>query len=145
MRGIAPAAMVSTKRFDSVRVRGTLIKRGYLAQNVVPYSYRLFDRRWLYWEPDTKLLDEERSEYFAQAVNGNLWFTRTTRARKQNFYLPLVTSALADLNVIEANVQLFPLLLTAQQSPLLGQVGWLRILVKLRSVTSPRLTRTQRA
>ena len=35
MRGIAPAAMVSTKRFDSVRVRGTLIKRGYLAQNVV--------------------------------------------------------------------------------------------------------------
>src|SRR5207253_3254542 len=38
-----------------------------------------------------------------------LWFSCTTRYRKDAFYLPLVTEQLTDLNVIEANVQMFPL------------------------------------
>ena len=32
--------------------------------------YRPFDTRWLYWEPETKLLDEKRSEYFSACRNG---------------------------------------------------------------------------
>ena len=42
-------------------------------QNIVPYCYRPFDLRWLYWEPETKLLDRNRSEYFPQVFEGNVW------------------------------------------------------------------------
>jgi len=123
MRRVSPDAMTSTKRFRAEAVRTQLLERGYLPENVVRYCYRPFDVRWLYWEPETKLLDEKRSDYFAQVFEGNVWFTCTTRARKQDFYLPLLTSALADLNVIEANVQLFPLHRKAVGGALLEPAG----------------------
>ena len=49
-----------------------LAKRGFLHKNVVRYCYRPFDVRWLYWEPETKLLDEKRSEYFPHVFEGNI-------------------------------------------------------------------------
>ena len=43
-----PRVMQSTARFDARAVRD---------------AYRPFDNRWLYWEKDTKLLDEKRADY----------------------------------------------------------------------------------
>lgn len=123
MRQISPSAMTSTGRFKAEEARDQLIKREFLPDKTVRYCYRPFDMRWLYWEPETKLLDEKRTDYFPQVFQGNIWFTCTTRSRKQDFYLPHVTSVLTDLNVIEANVQLFPLLLHAQQATLLERAG----------------------
>jgi hypothetical protein len=47
-------------------VRDELRRRGLLKNNIVRYCYRPFDVRWLYWEPQTKLLDEKRTDYFLQ-------------------------------------------------------------------------------
>lgn len=111
MKSIAPGLMDSTARFQAQQVRDTLRKRGLLRKNFVRYCYRPFDLRWLYWEPETKLLDEKRAEYWPHVYQGNLWFTTTRRYRKEGFYQPQITQSLTDRNIIEANVQMVPLYL----------------------------------
>jgi len=66
MRRITPNIMEDSGRFDAVVIRKYLQQRGFLPENIVRYAYRPFDTRWLYWEPETKLLDEKRSDYFSQ-------------------------------------------------------------------------------
>jgi predicted helicase len=75
----------------------------------VRYCYRPFDVRWLYWEPETKLLDEKRTEYFLQVFAGNVWLSAGQRNRKEDFYQPQFTSVLADHHLVESNVGMFPL------------------------------------
>jgi predicted helicase len=62
----------------------------------VRYAYRPFDNRWLYWEPETKLLHEKRTEYFPHVGGDNLWIEARQRQTKANFDRGYVTSALAD-------------------------------------------------
>jgi hypothetical protein len=42
-----------------------------------------FDMRWLYWEPETKLLDEKRSEYFPQVFDGNRFIVSQQKVRRE--------------------------------------------------------------
>ena len=49
--------MQSTAHFQAEAVRDQLRKRGFRPENIVRYCYRPFDVRWLYWEPETNLLD----------------------------------------------------------------------------------------
>jgi hypothetical protein len=58
-----PSAMLNSPRFDAVQTRRTLLRRGFRAWQILKYAYRPFDIRWIYWEPETKLLDEKRNEY----------------------------------------------------------------------------------
>ena len=55
--------MESTARFQAETVRDYLCKRGFQREHIVHYCYRPFDVRWLYWEPETKLLDEKRGAW----------------------------------------------------------------------------------
>src|SRR5208337_4587370 len=64
MRRVCPSAMTSRAGFYAEAVRDHLRKRGFLPDNIVPCCYRPFDVRWLYWEPETNLLDRNRAEYF---------------------------------------------------------------------------------
>ena len=107
----------STKRFRAEEVRSYLVQRGYLADRIVKYLYRPFDVRWLYWEPETKLLDERRSEYAPHVFAGNRWFSSTKISRKATFYQPNVTSVAADYNVNEAAAKFFPLYLAPPAEP----------------------------
>jgi hypothetical protein len=111
MRKISPIAVTETPQFKAKEIREQLQKKGFLYENIIRYCYRPFDIRWIYWEADTKLLDRNRAEYFPQIFDGNIWFTSTQRTRKQSFYQPQIVTKLSDLNIIEANVQLFPLYL----------------------------------
>jgi hypothetical protein len=115
MRRIAPGAMESTARFQAERTREYLVKRGFKSEHIVPFCYRPFDTRWLYWEAETKLLDEKRSEYFPQVSAGNLWLTAAQQNRKE-FDPPLLTRALASLHLIERGANLFPMNLEAGES-----------------------------
>ena len=58
-----PSVMNSSARFNSRAVRDSLLKRDESDERsgFVRYAYRPFDDRWLYWEAETKLLDEKRS------------------------------------------------------------------------------------
>ncbi len=123
MRRIAPRVMESTKRFQAERVREHLLKRGFLPENVVPYCYRPFDVRWLYWEPETKLLDRERAEYFPHVSENNVWLASAQRNRR-DYDPPIVTTRLSSLHVIEWSASLFPLYLApAAATPLFAQSG----------------------
>lgn len=107
MKQIAPGAMESTARFDALTVRDQLRKRGFLRHRIVRYYYRPFDLRWLYWEPETKLLDEKRSEYLPHVVPDTLWIAATKQNRRE-FDPPAVTSAASSLHIIERGANLFP-------------------------------------
>jgi len=117
MKRIAPGMMENSARFKAELVRDELRKRGFLKKNVVRYFYRPFDVRWLYWEPETKLLDEKRTEYFLQIFEGNVWLSAGQRNRKEGFYQPQFTSILADHHIVESNVGMFPLWLKPNPDP----------------------------
>ncbi len=73
-----PMAMKSTRRTDARKVRDSLLTRGSDDEDAfVRFSYRPFDTRWLYWEQETKLLDERRPEYRPHVFDGNLWLSST--------------------------------------------------------------------
>ncbi|MEO5335557.1 MAG: N-6 DNA methylase [Magnetospirillum sp. WYHS-4] len=67
-----PQVMKDTGRFKARDTRDFLLRRGRDGGAVVRYAYRPFDNRWLYWDPDTKLLDEKRTEYFSNHP-GTAW------------------------------------------------------------------------
>jgi Type ISP C-terminal specificity domain len=93
-----------------------------LRHNVVRYCYRPFDLRWLYWEPETKLLDEKRAEYFPYVRDGNVWLGAAQQNRK-DFDPPLTTSIYAARHVIERGANLFPLYLRLEgRVPVLADV-----------------------
>ena len=96
MLRIAPGAMESTARFDAERVRSFLLKRGFKPEYVVRYCYRPFDIRWLYWEPETKLLDEKRTESFPHVFDGNVWLEARQKQPKEAFDRGYVVRVLAD-------------------------------------------------
>ncbi len=122
MRRIAPSAMKSTARFSAEAVRGHLVKRGLLPKNIVRYCYRPFDNRWLYWEPEAKLLDEKRAEYFPHVFDGNVWIEARQKQPMEYFDRGYVVRALAD-NFGNGLSSFFPLLLKADDDSdlLLGQ------------------------
>ena len=110
MRRIAPGVMEDSARFQAESTRKHLCKRGFLPENIVRYYYRPLDMRWLYYEPETKLLDEKRTEYFAQVFEGNLFIEARQKSSKEDFDRGLVTKNLAD-NLGSGLSNYFPLLL----------------------------------
>ena len=81
-----PPIMKTTARFDARAVRDALLKRGGPDKSgFIRFAYRPFDDRWLYWEKDTKLLDEKRVEYRPHVFEGNLWIEAREREAKEDF------------------------------------------------------------
>ena len=92
-----PGVMRSTARFNSRVVRETLLKRGGPDESgFIRFAYRPFDSRWLYWERDTKLLDEKRADYRPHAFEGNLWIEAREREAKEDFSRGTVVRHMAD-------------------------------------------------
>ncbi|MAN81236.1 MAG: DNA methyltransferase [Rhodospirillaceae bacterium] len=91
-----PSILNNAGRFDGPAIRMKLKARGIAPGNFVRYLYRPLDARWLYWEPDTKLLDEKRSEYFSHIFEGNFWIEAREKQTKEDFNRGTVTSVLAD-------------------------------------------------
>ena len=105
-----PAAMKSTAQFDARAVRDALLKRGGPAEDgFVRYAYRPFDTRWLYWEPDSALLDRPRAEYKPHVFDGNLWFSAVPRLRRDAAEAQsTVTTHIASLHLNEWSASMFP-------------------------------------
>ena len=79
-----PSAMKATARFDARKVRDALLARGGPDEDgFVRFAYRPFDDRWLYWEADTKLLDEKRPDYRPHVFEGNLWLVTQQKPRRE--------------------------------------------------------------
>ncbi len=92
-----PSVMKTTARFDPRAVRDSLLKRGGPEETgFARFAYRSFDNRWLYWEKDTKLLDEKRAEYRPQAFEENVWIEAREREAKENFSRGTLVRHMAD-------------------------------------------------
>ena len=106
-----PPAMRDAARFDARAVRDALLKRGGPDEaGFVRHAYRPFDVRWLYWERDTKLLDEKRADYKPHAFEGNLWMSAARHLRKEETEpQACVTAHMGSLHLIERGANLFPM------------------------------------
>ena len=93
-----PGAMKTTARFDARAVRDALLARGGPPNEggFIRFAYRPFDNRWLYWEADTKLLDEKRADYRPHVFEGNLWIEAREREAKEDFSRGTLVRHLAD-------------------------------------------------
>ena len=106
-----PRVMTDTGRFDARSVRDTLLSRGGPHMSgFVRHSYRPFDDRWIYWEPETKLLREKSPNYPPHVFQGNRWFSAVPRLRRDSTEpQTLVTSNIASLHLNEWSASMFPM------------------------------------
>ena len=118
MSRLSPVSMRSANRFDPEWTRNYLLQRGFLPGNIVRYQYRPMDMRWLYWEPETKLLDEKRSDYFPQVFPENMFLFTTGMTRKPEVEPALFTRVLNDLNCMDSGARGFPLFMKASTTSL---------------------------
>ncbi len=109
IKGAYPRAMESTARFDAKLTRDRLTKRGFLPKYIRRYCYRPFDLRWVYWEPETRLLGEKSPSYFPQVFDKNPFLFTTGRVRKSVAEPALSTYRLCDLNYMDSGARGFPL------------------------------------
>ena len=92
-----PGAMKTTARFNARSVRDTLLVRGGPDEaSFIRFAYRPFDNRYLYWERETKLLDEKRIGYRPHVFGDNLWLEAREREAKEDFSRGTVVRHLAD-------------------------------------------------
>jgi hypothetical protein len=91
-----PEATMATGRYDPRKIRAYLLKRGMRKGQIVLYCYRPFDMRWVYWEPETKLLGEKSPNFFPNVFNGNLWLEAREKQTQEVFSRGTVCSCLAD-------------------------------------------------
>ena len=105
-----PIAMRAASRFAPHSVRAALLSRGgHDKDGFVRYAYRPFDTRWLYWETETKLLDEKRATYRPHVFKGNLWLSSAQHIRKGEMEAQAcITRHLASLHLIERGANMFP-------------------------------------
>ena len=104
-----PGVMQSTRRFNARAVRAALLERGGPTESgFVRYAYRPFDTRWLYWEAETKLLDEKRSDYRPHVFAGNLWFVSPQKQRREWSPPPAVTNV-GDINHMDGSAAYTPI------------------------------------
>ena len=99
-----PRVMEPTARYNARAIRQELLVRGGPDAvrgapddtGFVRFAYRPFDNRWLYWERDTKLLDEKREDYRPHVFDGNLWIEARERDSKGDFSRGTLVRHLAD-------------------------------------------------
>ena len=104
-----PGVMKTTARFDARNVRNALLSRGGPDEaGFVRFAYRPFDTRWLYWEAETKLLDEKRADYKPHVFGGNLWIGSSKREIQTDFTHGTVVHDLTNWKYGFWGVHLFP-------------------------------------
>ena len=105
-----PTAMQTRARYIPRTVRDMLLTRGGPTEaGFIRYTYRPFDTRWLYWEADTKLLNEKRPDYRPHVFQGNIWLSAAPHLRKDvTEPQACITQNMACLHLIERGANMFP-------------------------------------
>ena len=105
-----PAVMKTARHFDAQSIRDTLTGRGGPSEEgFTRYAYRPFDDRWLYWEAETKLLNDKRADYKPHVFKGNLWLSVVSHLRRDAAEpQSAVTSHFASLHLNEWGASMFP-------------------------------------
>jgi hypothetical protein len=103
-----PEAGFKTAQYDPAATRDYLKRRGMLRENIVPFAFRPFDTRWIYWEPETGLLGRKVEDYWPHARSGKRAIV--TQQRPRNDWFPCqVISKLGCLDLLDRSATVFPL------------------------------------
>ena len=108
-----PLVMKPLTYFDAVATREVLTRRGGpTPEGFIRFTYRPFDIRWLYWEADTKLLNDKRADYLSHVFDDNMWLSAARHLRKGAME-PQACFArhLSSLHLIERGAAMFPVYL----------------------------------
>ena len=104
-----PIIMNTVRHFDAQSTRDTLLKRGGPTETgFIKFVYRPFDTRWLYWEADTKLLNDKRADYKANVFEGNPSLVTQQKPRREWSY-PQVISSMGCLDLMDRSATCFPM------------------------------------
>ena len=105
-----PAVMKSTEIFNARAVRDALLERGGpIDSGFIRFFYRPFDIRWLYWEPDSRLLDRSRPDYQPYVFEGNMWLSAAQHLRKgAEKPQACFSEHMGSLHLIERGALMFP-------------------------------------
>ena len=112
---ISPALMRDTGRFEAAKTRVHLVTKGLASGEFVRLNYRPFDVRWLYWHPETKLVEERRADLRPHLFKGN-WLLAVVRHNRKGYTEPLVVSVFPSHHLIERGANYFPLFLQSTES-----------------------------
>ena len=104
-----PRVMEDTARYRAKEIRDALLARGKSDASVfIRHAYRPFDHRWLYWEADTKLLDEKRADYKPHVFEKNIWIVAQKRS-SQDWHPGTVVTHLGGKKFLDFAATYFPL------------------------------------
>ena len=119
-----PVIMNTVRHFDARSTRDILLRRGGPTKaGFIKFAYRPFDTRWLYWEADTKLLNDKRSDFKSHLFEGNVWLSAAQHLRKSETEpQACITQHLGALHMIERTAIWFPAWL-GDDHPRLGGDG----------------------
>ena len=103
-----PAIMASARHFDARSIRDTLLDRGGpVEEGFIRFTYRPFDNRWLYWEAETKLLNDKRADYKPHVRAGNTWLVTQKKPRRE-WSFPQVISHLGCHDLMDRGATCVP-------------------------------------
>ena len=105
-----PSAMknTTTVRLESHEIRSALLTSGGPSgTGFVPYAYRPFDIRWLYYEPQPGLVAYPSVNYHLHVFGHCQWLVIPQKQRR-NWSPPLVTSDLGDINNMDGSAAYIP-------------------------------------
>ncbi len=105
-----PVLMRPTGRFEPIKTRKELLSMGIKTGEFVRFYYRPFDVRWLFWHPETKLVEERRADFRPHIFPGNFLLSVVQHNRK-GFSEPLVVQGFPSHHLIERGANYFPLYL----------------------------------
>ena len=104
-----PIVMNTLKHFDASSIRDALLKRGGPEKsNFLRFVYRPFDTRWLYWEAETKLLNDKRADYKSHVFDGNIALVSQKKPRREWSY-PQVISNMACHDLMDRGASSVPM------------------------------------
>lgn len=107
-----PGFGVERARYDGPATRQRLLAGSrFRAERVVPVLFRPFDVRWMYWEPDAKLLNEARRELipYWQNVPDQRSLVLPLTPRRAGALRPVVSGAVGYFAAAEPDARIFPL------------------------------------
>lgn len=103
-----PELAAKRARYDPKRMRDGLLRASqYADDHVVPYLLFPFDVRWIYYEPDAKLLNERRQEIWDNRT-ANEFLVAVPQARRPSEVLPILATTLFDLHLHDRGSVGFP-------------------------------------
>ena len=97
-----PVIMNSARHFDAKATREALLKRREtpVGTGFIEFVYRPFDTRWLYWEAETKLLNDKRANYKEHLSRGNLWMVIQQKSRRE-WSCPQIVSSMGCIDLMD--------------------------------------------